>query len=336
MRGLHDPRWAIGLVALLFALGAPGCGEGGSPRSLDVVTVQLRWTHQAQFAGIYAAIEQGFYRDAGLEIRMLEGGHRIDLVDRVAGGTADVGVESGPALLRARDAGRDVRAVAVIYRRDPLVYLTLRSSGITKPQQFEGHTLDTEADIAPVVALATANGVDLDRIKIIHSADNVASLLSGKADIITAFVMNEPYRIRAAGQDVNVMFPDDYGVHFYADTLFTTDRYLHGNREVVQRFVTATLDGWRWAIEHAAAVPALVRRFNPDADLAHEARFIEESIPLINTGEAPIGAMSAGAWDAMARTLRRQGVVAETFDPADVYTNELIEARVGGSEAGGS
>jgi ABC-type nitrate/sulfonate/bicarbonate transport system substrate-binding protein len=120
--------------------------------ALDQVSLQLKWKHQFQFAGYYAALEQGFYRDAGLDVSIREGGPGIDVAETIAGRKADFGVCSA-SVLRDWTAGRRLVVLAAIFQRSPAVILVARRADINSVSELRGHTLmDT-----PTTRIASAS-----------------------------------------------------------------------------------------------------------------------------------------------------------------------------------
>src|SRR6476469_1164471 len=108
--------------------------------ALDAVSIQLKWKHQFQFAGYYAALEQGFYRDAGLSVTISEGGPDIDVAEAVAGGRADFGVCSA-SVLREWTMGRRLVVLAAIFQHSPAIILVARRADISSISELRGRTL---------------------------------------------------------------------------------------------------------------------------------------------------------------------------------------------------
>lgn len=316
------------ILVLVTGLAVAGCADDGEPNGageLTPIVVQLRWLHQAQFAGMYAAAEEGLYRDAGLEVTFIEGGAGKDVLAEVVSGRADIGVAGGMAVLEGRARGDSVKAVAAIYRRSPEAFVALASSGIRSPRDFVGRRVSREpGDVALLHAMTRAVGVDPAQYVEQRSTDNIADLVSGETDVINAFLMNEPDRLRGAGHEVTVFSPDDYGVHAYADVLVATDATLASDGERVERFVAATLAGWQYAVDNPGEVARLVRRYNAAADDEHETRFMAISRPLIHTGEDQIGAMRSAIWHGMAALLEAEGLIPTGFDPDSAYTSAFL------------
>jgi ABC-type nitrate/sulfonate/bicarbonate transport system substrate-binding protein len=107
--------------------------------ALDQVSMQLKWKHQFQFAGYYAALEQGFYRDAGLDVSIREGGPDIDVTDTVATGKADFGVCSAN-VLRDWTAGHRLVVLAAIFQHSPAIILVPRRADISNVSELRGRT----------------------------------------------------------------------------------------------------------------------------------------------------------------------------------------------------
>lgn len=308
-------------IALLAA-----CRPQEVKKPPDEVTVQLRWTHQAQFAGLYAADQKGYYAAEGLAVTFVEGGADVDLHKPVLDGTAQFGVAGAETLITARAEGKPLRAVATIYRRSPLVYMTLASSGITRPQDFAGKTIQVPAPAAVVFRTMMARaGIRPDQYTEVTLGADLTPFYTGKVHVWNAYITNQVLVARKAGYKLNIIYPDDYGVHFYADTIFTTDDLIARNPDLVRRFLRATLKGWTYAVENPNAIAPLVVKYKPDADVEHETAFMTASIPLVNTGEDYIGWMRAEVWQGMHDILLEQGILDEPMDVEKVYTMEFLQ-----------
>ena len=248
-RGVGFPILLLCSVILVVAV---GCREAERP--LDEVTVQLGWYHQAQFAGFYAADQNGYYEEEGLDVALRpNAGPGTDIPAVVGDGEADFGTIAGAALVSARSHGVPVTAVAVIQRRSPVVLVARADSGIRRPADLPGRTIrKLDPGTAPTFA-AMMGSLGLDPATV-HQVDvefDLDAFAKGQVDAYAVYITSLLPAVHERGLDLNVIYPDDYGVHLYGDTLFATDEAIRENPELVLRFVRATLRGWQWAIENA-------------------------------------------------------------------------------------
>ena len=311
------------LLAASMALSA--CAPTPTPPP-TVVTVQLRWTHHSQFAGFYAADQNGYYAAEGLTVVFLEGGPTVDFIAPVLEGKAQFGVAGGDHLLIGRAEGKAVRAIATIYRRSPTVYMALASSGITRPHDFVGKKIQIGSAGVPLLRAMTARvGLRSDQYTVVDSTPDLEPFYSGEVHVRGGFVTNEVLTAQNAGYKLNLIYPDDYGVHIYSDTLFTTDELIAKNPDLVQRFLRATLQGWTYAVEKPTTIGAMVLKYKPDADPNFENAKMAASLQLVNTGEDFIGWMKPEVWAGMEKTFREQGVLVKPLDVTQVYTLQFVQ-----------
>jgi NitT/TauT family transport system substrate-binding protein len=315
------------ITSFLVAIIVSTCAPTTTPmQALIPITVQLKWLHQAQFAGFYVADQNGYYADEGIIVTLIEGGPTVDLERPVLEGTAQFGVSGAEKLIAARAAGQPLRAIAVIYRRSPLVFMSLANSGITRPQDFAGKTVQAGSTSVMILHAMLANvGVLQDQYHEVNIGTDLTPFYSGQVQVWNAWLNNEVLAAESAGYKVNIIYPDDYGIHFYSDTLYATDDYLAANPDLAQRFLRATLKGWTYAIENPNMVAAMVAKYNPNADLKHETDQMTASLPLINTGEDQIGWMIPKTWVGMEQVLREQGLLAGPLDVTQVYTMQYLQ-----------
>src|SRR4051812_20374490 len=205
----------------------------------DSVTVRLKWFNQAQFAGFYVAKEKGFYEAAGLDVNIQPGGPDFPAIQMIAGGNEQFGVTSADQILVARSKDVPVVALAVLYRKSPLVLFSLKQSGIDKPEKFKGKKIGVKVggneELVYRAVLKKAGIVDkLDETPVKF---DLTPLLTGQLDVWPGYVINEVIATREKGFDVNIISPSDYGLNMYADTLFTTEKMLKEKPEVARKFV---------------------------------------------------------------------------------------------------
>jgi NitT/TauT family transport system substrate-binding protein len=313
-------------IALCMALGLAACGAAADTSTLTPVTVELAWTHQAQFAGMYAADLNGYYKAEGLAVTLVEVGPTGGQVESVLSGAAQFGVVAADVVLIARSQGSSVQAVATIYRRSPRVYVSLAEAGITRPQDLVGKTIAVNKAAMPAfAAMMDRVGVSSDEYTVIQNTSDMDQLYSGAVQARSVYLTNEVIAARNAGYQINIVYPDDYGIHNYADVLIASDKLIAADPDLVLRFVRATLKGWTYAVEHPAEVGSMVAKYNPAADVKLETAKMAASLPLVNTGEEHIGWMKAETWVAMESILREGGAIVAPLDVSQAFTMKFLK-----------
>lgn len=326
---------SLSLLLLGFLVGCPNPVPKPPP---DAVTVQLKWIHQAQFAGFYVALENGYYDQENLRVTFLEGGQDIDIAEPVATGRADFGVVSPEDVILKRSQGAPLTAIAVIYRRSAVVFVSRESSGIARPSQFPGKTVAAAGTSGAVrdfelqfFALMKRLRLDLSQVKLVPYDAEYKGFLSGDVDVTAAFVTSGVIRLRLKGLRLNLIWPDEYGIHSFSDTIIANDRAIEERPEIVTRFLRASLKGWREAVGNPQAAVETTLKYARFPDPGFQTAMLEASMPLVHTGEQHIGWMTGEAWQGMHKSLVEQGLIAGDVDFRKSYSMRFLEKIYGGA-----
>ena len=307
------------------------------PTKLESVRFQLRWHHQFQFAGYYAAKEQGFYRDAGFDVALVAGSPELQPVNEVLAGRAEFAVGNSEVLL-ARLQGKPLVALAVVFQHSPSVLLTLKKSLITAPQELIGKrvmSVGGEAD-ASFFAMFHNQAVDTGEVDFINSSYRIEDLVEGKTDAFNSYLTNEPYYLESLGLEYNIINPRDYGVDFYSDIIFTTDAQARRNPERTERFKQATLRGWEYALANPEQLIQLIHeKYNQQRALNH-LRFEALSVrSLILPELIEVGYINPQRMDSMARVFVKLGMAGSVdnlegfiFERQDKLSEDVISLLI--------
>ena len=243
-------RWLVMSVGLILAASHPAA-------ALEQVSLQLKWKHHFQFAGYYAAVEQGFYRDAGFDVTIREGGPDIEVAEAVAGGTADFGV-CGANVLREWTMGRRLVVLAAIFQHSTAIILVPRRADISSVSDLRGHRLMDAPGSDEIAAMLKREGVDYQALPRVAHEGNPLDLLAGRADAMVAYSGNEPFALEQLGAAFRTFSPEASGIDFYGDNLCTSEAKARARPELVAAFRQASIDGWAYAMAHRQATVDLI------------------------------------------------------------------------------
>ncbi len=312
----------VALISLLIF--AAACQ--GKPAS-DTVTLQLKWIDQAQFAGYYVALEKGFYREEHIDLEIIPGGPSLDYFDALESGQADIAVVRPEGIFLERQEGNSIKAFATIYQINPYVMVSLKDSGISSPVDFPGKTialLGTNAD-AQFEAMLLNLGVDPESITYVPFTFDYQPFYDGEVDVMPAFAAGSLLDIQREGVELNYIWPSDYGVHWYSDTLAASESLLENKPELVTRFLRATLRGHQYLFTHVEESVDITMKYAAVQDRDVQTAMLEASLPLMITGEFKLGEMDPAIWQGMQGDLLEFGYLTEPLPLSDVYTTQFVE-----------
>jgi len=205
------------------------------------IKLQLKWRHQFQFAGYYAAQQQGYYRDEGLDVEIIEGSKDKPPLKQVLSGQADYSIGDSEILV-SRISGKPLVALAAVFQHSPYVLLSLNESGIYQPEDLIGKRIMMSGDQGGLQfkAMLLKQNIDIRQMTILPHSWHLQDLIEGKVDVISAYAMDEPVQLQQMGYSPAIISNQGYGVDFYGDILFTTERELAMHPERVEAFLRAT------------------------------------------------------------------------------------------------
>lgn len=296
---------------------------------LITVRLQLKWTHQFQFAGHYAAQQKGYYLQEGLDVRILEGGKDISPIQMVASGKADFGIYD-PEILFRNPKENPLTVVFATLQSSPYGVLSRPESGIRRPSDLVGKKILSAGDQGWSIfkAIMLKEGVSINKTQVIPRNKDSEELMDSTADAVITYYTSQPTRLRDMGINPAIMKPLDYGVDFYGDVIFTSKTYAENSPETVEAFNRATRRGWEYALSHKEKMADKILTFAGvkehglnKQNLLEEAAELEK---LILPNFVEIGHMNAGRWQNMLTTYQELGLADKNltlkgflFDPSE-------------------
>ncbi len=304
------------MLLLLFMSPVTSSAAADTEKPLQIIDFQMRWKHQFQNAGYYAAIEKGFYRQEGLEVRLHEGAPGRVPVQEVLAGRAQYG-EANSELLYERLKGKPLVALATIFQHSPSVLLARADADINSPQDLIGKRvmLMNEKVDADFHAMLLNERIRPETIKILPSSFDINDLATGKVAVFNSYLTNEPFYLKQLGIDYVIINPKKYGIDYYSDILFTSEQELKQNPERVKAFRRATLRGWEYAMYHPAEIIDLIlSRYDVKKSREHLQFEAEAMKPLILPDLIEMGHMNQGRWQHMADTFVKAGMIGKGYN----------------------
>lgn len=301
------------IIIALFSLFVSNSLLAQNAPALDKVTLQLKWKHQFQFAGYYAAIAQGYYREAGLEVVLQEAKPGKDPVEAVLKGEAEFGVGTSELML-LRAKGVEVVVLAAIFQHSPLVLLARRSAEVNDLHDLANQPVMIEPQSAEIFAYFEAEGVDPKKLKIQHHTLSVEDIISGKVAAMTGYSTDEPFQLQAAGFEVLTFTPRAGGIDFYGDNLFTTASQLQRHPQRVKAFREASLRGWEYALQNPQEIIDLIIKEHGNRKTREHLLFeASKTAQLMHPELIEVGYMNLGRWQHIANTYRSFNMVPKDF-----------------------
>jgi NitT/TauT family transport system substrate-binding protein len=337
-------RIPTAMLMIVLALMVSACGGSPAPTNTPTITpisVQFSWVHTIEYAGFYLAQQDGAYAAENLSVEFRPAtfdadGNLTDTMDEVVSGRADFGTIGSDVLMRARQAGQPVVAVAAIYQRLPLLLITMPDSGITRPEDLIGKTVSLLGN-APAYWDAFFRNANIDQtaVNILERTDfSTDPLVNRTVDAMDAYLTNQPVALAQQGIEVNRILLSDYAIEGYPNVIFTTEATIQNRPDQVERFLRATISGYQRAVQETDGATNAVLAYNSDLDAESEQASMELSIRLIVPPNNQIGTMSEDIWRINYELLRDGGLLPADFDYASAYNltflNRIYPTQTGG------
>jgi NitT/TauT family transport system substrate-binding protein/putative hydroxymethylpyrimidine transport system substrate-binding protein len=316
-------RRTVALLATAFALaGVAGCGAGGAePGAPKGATLMLDFVPNAVHSGIYAARAEGFYRAAGIDLKVQPPGESTDAPKLLGAGRVEFAILDIHDLGIARERGIDLVGVAPVVQR-PLAAVIARADGsVRSPRDLDGRRVGVTglpSDEAVVDSEVEADGGDpagVDEVTIGFTA--VPSLAAGRVDAATGFWNAEAVALRRQDVPVRVFKVDEFGAPPYPELILTTsERLLENDPKLVDAVVSATRRGYEEAEKHPAAAldDLLAANRNLGLDRAEQEAQLEALLPALRPAPFDRQVLEEwAAWDLRHHLLEAPLAVEQAF-----------------------
>jgi NitT/TauT family transport system substrate-binding protein len=349
------------VMAVMVAVLAAGCvapaapaapaegdaaAEEGSCAELTPVKLQLQWVTQSQFAGYFAAKDQGFFEDECLDVTILEGAVEIVPQQVVASGDAEFGIAWVPKMLASREAGADLVNIAQVFQRSGTLQVSWADTGITKPEDWAGKRVGTwgfgnEWELYAALRKAGIEPDDPNAVTIVQQPFDMSLLLNREVDAAQAMIYNEYAQVLEATnpdtgelyqpEDLSVVNYNDVGTAMLQDHVFARESWLaeEGNEDLAVRFLRGAFRGWIFCRDNADACVENVLDNGPTLGEGHMRWQLNEINGLVWPSPAGIGVMDDALYQQTVDISTEFGVLSAAPGEGAVRTDLATKALEG-------
>jgi NitT/TauT family transport system substrate-binding protein len=344
---MRSRKWLL-LAALavgVFAFAAAGCGGGDDEASegeTTPVTLQLKWVPQAQFAGYYAAEEQGFYEDEGLDVTIRPGGPDIVPEQVVLGGQAEFGIDWLDNLLATRDQGQGIVNIAQVFTRSGMTEITWKDSGLDEITDLRDKKVGVwlGGNEHKLFAALTKNGIDPQQdVDVVAQPFDMNLFLNREVDAAAAMTYNELAQVLEVENpdtgelytldDLNVFLMSELGTGALEDGIFVREDWIadEANQDVATRFLKASFRGWIYCRDNPDDCVETVLDNGPELGRGHQAWQMNEINALIWPAPLGIGVMDPESFE-ITNQIATDYKIIKTPATEDAYRTDLAEAAM--------
>ncbi|MBG6238759.1 NitT/TauT family transport system substrate-binding protein [Mycetocola sp. CAN_C7] len=339
---------AASAALVLSACSAPadnGSGSGGGDDELTEVKLQLQWLPQGQFAGYFAAQDQGFFEEEGLDVEIIPSGGDIVPQDALANGDVDYAIAWVPKVLGSIEAGANVTNIAQIFQKSGTLQVSWADSGIESVADFEGKKIGSWGfgNEWEIFAAMAAEGLDSSTVEIITQDFNMNAFLQGDIDAAQAMTYNEYAQLlETTDPETGELYTeDDFNVISYQDTvgamlqdaIWADTEKLESDedyQETTVSFLKAVIKGWIYAAENPEEAADITIAADSGWGPSHELWMVNETNKLIWPAPNGIGFIDEAAFDqtvdgALSAVNETGAALITEEPPAGVWTNDYIQ-----------
>jgi NitT/TauT family transport system substrate-binding protein len=324
---------SLATVPLLLPLARPARAQ-----TLDRLVFQTDWRAQAEHGGYYQAIAAGLYRKAGIECEIRQGGPSLNIGQLLLTGRVDMTMSNSFEAFTYVREGAPFFTIASIFQKDPQVLIGHPDTGFDGFEDLKGRTLliGSGGRVTYWPYLRRKFGLRDEQLR--PYTFNMAPFLADRNVVQQGFISSEPYSIsKAIGRMPPYLLIADAGFSAYQTTIAISRRLAGEKRDLIQRFVDATLEGWSQYLKGGPAIEAanaLIKKANPEQtdDRIEYAIEVMNERGIVMSGDAlqgGIGAMTDARWQGFYQSMVDVDVLPRGLDVSRAYTLDFVNKGIG-------
>jgi NitT/TauT family transport system substrate-binding protein len=294
------------------------------------VNFQLNWVAGGPNAGFAAAVEEGYYKEAGLNVTVVQGNGSGNTAQLVASGRAQIAYADAVAVMQLVAKGAPMKVLATVYQSNPNEVMALKKTGIKSIKDLAGKKVGVPSGSSQTTMLPLflkANGLKESDMTLLNMPPTamVPALLQGQVDAILGSM--DAYQIQAESQgaQLDTWRFADYGVPTVSTSIFANDTYIKEHPDVVRKFIAASLKGWSFAIDHPEQAVKDLKKVFPEVNDKLAAQELAAIGPLFCSGGAKyLGKGEDAHWTRSQELLSEVKLLPAGQDPKSYYSNDYL------------
>lgn len=333
-------KWVVTLMLAMAVLALAACQSKEEPKKeeaakedqLEKITMVLDWTPNTNHTGLYVAEAQGYFKDQGLDVEIIQPGD-AGADQLVASGKADFGISYQEGVTLARTQGVPLVSIAAIIQHNTSGFAAPKDKGITSPKDFEGKTYGgwgSPIEIAVIETIMKADGGDVAKMDIINAGDADFFTMTEK-DVDFAWIYYGWTGVEAElrGKDIDMVYLTDYSdkLDYYTPVLATNEKMIADKPEIVEKMVAAVAKGYEYAIENPEDAANILLVAAPDLSqdlVINSQKWLADKY---QDDAEQWGVQKLDVWKNYADWMTENGVLEGEFDPEQAFTNEFLPKK---------
>lgn len=308
---------------LLFAM-------SGAASAATAITFQLNWTAGGANAGFASAVAEGFYKEADLDVQLVEGNGSGNTAQLVANNRSQLAYADAVAVSQLIAKGAPMKVLSTIYQSNPNEVSALKKTNIKSIKDLVGKKVGVPSGSSQTTMLPLflkANGLKDSDVNLISMPPTsmVPALLQGQVDAILGSIDAYQIQLEAQGAELTNFRFADYGVPTVSTSIFASNAYIQANPDVLKKFIAASLKGWSFAIDNPEKAVKALKTVFPNVNEKLAASELAAIRPLFCSGGAKfIGKAEDSLWIKSQELLSEVKLLPAGQDPKSYYTNDYL------------
>ena len=308
----------------------PTTAVAASAGPLTSVKFQQSWLLDVEFAGLYAAIEKGFFKNYGLDVTPVPGGVSVDPRTLVSAGTDLLGsVSEGTDEVLGISNGADYKAIAAVYQQNPGCLMVKANSGINSVKDLVGKSIGIQNPARQqILAILSYNNINPSQVSLVTVGSDPSVFAAGKVDAWMAFAFNEPVAMALQGIQTKCFSYSEIGLPAYGDAIIAKNSTIQQQPDLLAKFVKGLQQGWQYTIDHTDEMLQFsLKDYAKQADAKQQTDQIKVEIPMLTSSDTQAHGllwMDTNVWQKTIDFMSNAKLLGKAVTVDDVMTMDIL------------